>query len=175
MYRLPVATVLVLLATACGEPVGEPSFRTATPYPPSLPAPPVLREISASPLFPAPDPALWPADVQSGLATLLGQRTLFIAAPGQPVDLSCVPAPGVPRERLVAAVVGPKFAVLQVEAGGFAPVNKVWVFARGSAQATLLWAQLGQPHLAPEALLPAIRSGSLWPGARPSLSAPAGT
>src|SRR5450631_3475405 len=142
MYRLPVATLLVLFATACGEPVGEPSFAAAPPYPPSLPELAVLREISSSPLFPASDPALWPADVKSALAALLGQNTLFIAAPGQTVDLSCIPQPGVPRHRLVAAVIGPHFAVLQVEAGGFAPMNKLWVFARGSARASLLWAQL---------------------------------
>lgn len=134
----------------------------------SLPSPPslALREVSAQAYVHGTWTSDLPDDVRAGLARHLGEKQLKIAQPGEPYSHGCLVEPGLPRERLVAAAINERFAIVQYEHGGFAPTHITVVFVRmaGGQDAAVIWTGLAVPRdFTPPSFLAAIRSGELWP------------
>ncbi|HET7746701.1 MAG TPA: hypothetical protein VFM29_05340 [Vicinamibacteria bacterium] len=149
---------LALLAAVLG---------TASPAPPA-PEPPA-RALEKERYDAVTHPGGLPADLRAGWAAALGQKELFVAAPGEPFESTDLVRPGRPRVRFIVAAVGPAYAVVHFEAGGIAHFYRATIFARrpdGPAQ--VVWDGFADRRYEGfEALRSAIRGGSLWKKGRP--------
>jgi hypothetical protein len=108
-------------------------------------------------------PGALPAEVQTALARHLGQDRLHIAAAGEPfASTDEVMDPSLPGRRLIAAAVGPKYAVVHYEQGGIAHTRHVVVFERAAAGVTEVWSGSVQRTYEAQEFERALHSGALW-------------
>ena len=111
-----------------------------------------------------------PADVRQALAAVLRQPELIIASGDEPANLGCVQGGSLPRHRLVAAAIGPRYAVVQYETGGIALMSHLVVLDRRAPGAPPLWSQAGARSIRDSVtLMEGLRSGGVW---RPELIKP---
>jgi len=107
------------------------------------------------------DPASLPGEVQASWAAALRQKQLDVAAAGG--RYNSTDFGGGTRHRLIMAAVGPRYAVVYFESGGFAVSRRAFVFSRAADAAALIWS--GHPkdrYTEPKGFLSAIRNGKLW-------------
>jgi hypothetical protein len=104
-----------------------------------------------------------PEEVRRALADLFHAPELDMAAAGEPFNDSCLVDPDLPASRLVVAAVGPRYAVVQFETGGYGPAVSTAVFQRSAGHAILLWCgQVWRSIGNPAEFVSEVRAGSYW-------------
>jgi hypothetical protein len=172
MRRFLVLLVIFYVATGCGRSRVPATISLEGPASimPAVPA--FLRSTANEKYELVAAPSALPPDVQQALRCSLTQERLRMAATDEPASLGCAMEGDLPRHHLLGAAVSHNYAVVQYEEGGFAVVSTLVVFGRGPTAAIPLWSQSGEPGIRdPQALIRALRNGSLWPRPYPVLSA----
>lgn len=149
------ATAAALLSSTLAA-VGSAS---ASPPPLALPE----KELAAETYTFVTQTAKLPADVGEAVARQLGHPPLQMADAGMPFSSTDVVDPSLPRRRLVLAALGPRFAVIHFEQGGFGVRRRVILFERAANGMNVRWdGVVSHAYRDPEELERAIRTGSLW-------------
>jgi hypothetical protein len=105
----------------------------------------------------------WPSDLPWAVQRDISHRGP-VAAVGQPFNATDVISdPSLPSARLIAAAVGSRYVVVQVEVGGLGPFWYTGVFRQDGWSGWVVWnAPAERTYRDPEAFAAAIRSGEIW-------------